>query len=191
MTTTINGGRRLRLIKSGVQSYVETHLDQLGWFDAPDVDHGGDPSNPGIRRHRQVTFYRKPAVWDVPVELNAVMVHKGDLTESDLELGSDATEDSHVFYCDVYAEKDSIGEHIAGDVRDILKGRFPSIGCNFATIPIRDIGQATPPVFTTLNLESITVDRSMHAPHAWQQHWYAVQFVLLDTYDDVTEGEFT
>lgn len=180
---TVNGGLRVRLIKSAVQRYIEDNLDALGWFDAP-VTEGG------TRQHRQVTFYRKPAKWDEPVELNAVMVHSDDSRDTELELGSGFTEDTYAFYCDVYAEKDSVGEHIAGDVRDILRGLFPSIGCTRPVIRVYDPDHATPLPVTLLQLESVDIQRARNAPHAWQRHWFAVAFTFTDYYDDIVDGTF-
>lgn len=173
------GGLRARLIKMAIQGVVEDGLRDLGWFDPTIHD---DP--PGTRRHRPVTFYTKPNKWDEPITLNAVIVAGQDVDGTDGEIGSNLSDDRWFFYVDVYAESDSVAEHIVHDARDILRGKMPSIGRTGAYVDVFDPREATPPFLFRLPVVELAVDRARLSEHPWQAHWYSLSFEVEDDYYD-------
>lgn len=171
--STFVGGLRTRLIQDSLRSTVEDGLTALGWFGT-------------ARRHRPVHMIDRPPKWDEPIELNSIVAALEGRSEADAEMGSNLTVDTWQVYVDIYAESDTIGLQLSGDVRDILRGKIPSIGRSRSVLDIYDYTQATPPIFTSLELRNVNEDRARNFPHPWQQHWFVVLADLEDEYMDET-----
>lgn len=164
------GGIRARLIADSFYETVRGSLEQLGWFDVN-------------RRHRPVTLITRPNDWDESVETNAIAITCEDSTDISIELGSGLTEDRWEFSVDLYAEDDDVGVHLTNDVRDILRGKLPSIGRTGPVFSVYDYRQATPPILFTCEIERVVVDRAHGFTKLWQQHWWAVRCDVIDAYD--------
>lgn len=162
-------GMRDRLLKDSFFALVQQGLGTLGWFDAG-------------RQHRPVNLVDKPAHWDVPVAPNTVAVDFTGSTVEAWEVGSFLTSDLHIGYVEIYAENDSLGTHIANDMRDWLRGRLhPKPGVNF---PIFDYRQgSTPPVIGHMDIDGVSAVRNVVvSEEVWMRHWFRVRCEIRDTY---------
>lgn len=163
--STIVGGLRLRLIRLSVYNMVNDALDQLGWFD-------------GDRRHATVNVSDGP--FD-EITYNAVALTYDPIDDEDVEMGSNLQENTWTGYADVYAESDALGLHLAGDIRDILRGKMPSIGCYRPQVVVYDYTMATPPELFICEIEGVVLDKARDSKHP---NWYSVRFDLVDAYGD-------
>src|SRR5437879_6437775 len=109
--TIVVGGARTRLIRQSLYSYVNAGLTTLGWFD------------PG-RQHQPVTFVQKELPSADEIKPNTIGLADGPVTDTEIECGSILAEHRLNYYVDVWAEGVAVGLHIAGDIKDILQGRF-------------------------------------------------------------------
>ncbi len=165
----IVGGLRARLIRQSIFQYVYDGLDELGWF---------DPTRP----HLPVTFESKAQDTEEEIRLNTAALSDENDAESGWELGSNMTENSWQFYIDIFAESDALGLHFIQDVRDLLRGRFTSIGYDRESFDVYDYRQATPPVLFICSIENVDVDKAHGFLKPWLQHWYGCAFEVVDAY---------
>lgn len=167
------GGRRARLNHMAMYEVIKDGLTELGWMDDD-------------REHMSVTVTTEQVDRDETVEPNIVVVAPEDVDEMDMELGSNLAEHRWIYYIDIYAEKDSLGLHLATDIRDLLKGRFSSSvsrrGPNI-TVYDRSVSSATPIELWNVELENVTMDRSRFYEQPHEKHWWVIQFTLVDEYD--------
>lgn len=173
---TYVGGLRVRLINDSMFQMVKGGLADLGWFDIG-------------RRHRPIDLLAEPVRWDEEVQLNTLSISSTDVSDDELELGSDAAENRHSFYVDFFAEDDSIGKHLIHDVRDILRGKIHAIGRNRPILTVYDYTLATPPALFICEIENVLVDRAHDYPRPWQRHWFSARCDVVDVYEsDVDDG---
>lgn len=165
------GGLRTRLIVMSFQQMIRDSLDALGWFDAG-------------RQHQPINFVVRPAEWEDKVDFNSIAVTCEDVADIDAETGSNLTEDTWTYSVDIYAEDDAVGIHLINDIRDILRGKIPSIGRTGPILPVFDYQAATPTQIFTCDIEDVVVDRARGFTKAWQQHWWAARCDVIDTYGD-------
>ncbi len=93
-------------------------------------------------------------------------------------------EESHSLFIDVYAQDDATGTHLSNDIRDILRGKFPSIGRIRPLCEVYDKTMATPSVIFTVDLEEVRWDRGRSFAEDWLKHWFVVSATLTDVYGD-------
>lgn len=167
--TSVEGGLRARLIRDSLEELVRSGLTARGWFD------------PG-RRHSPIVFVPEPNDWDEPIEANSLAISGGDSIDDPLELGSTASEDRWTFYVDFYAEDESVGTDVSGDIRDLLRGQLPSIGRTNPVLPVLDFREATPTELFTCDIESVVLDRGRGFSQPWLRWWYTVRLDLVDEY---------
>jgi hypothetical protein len=166
----IVGGLRARLVRDSFSELVQQGLTALGWFD------------PG-RSHRPVTMVAKPKHWTVPVKANTITVDFTGSTVEEWEVGSPLTQDTAIAYVEVYAENDSVGLHIANDIRDWLRGRLQATPVN-VTFPIYDyrLG-ATAPILGYMDIRNVHALRNTAISNElWLRHWFRVRCEIRDTY---------
>lgn len=174
--TVVVGGLRARLIRDSAFTMLRDSVDALGWRDAG-------------RRHKPVLFRAEPVPWDEEVPLNTVAVSQTDVSGDEVELGSNLSEDRWTFYVDLYAEDESVGTHLAHDIRDILRGKIPSIGRNQPLLPVYNLAGETPEdVLFNCEIEDVLVDRANDFPKSWQRYWYVVRFIIVDYYGDENDS---
>jgi hypothetical protein len=162
------GGLRARLLRDSCILALETGLDELGWFD-------------NGRRHRSITFAKEPLRYDEPVEPNLIGLSLGDLSETDIEVGSSLVTASWALAVDVFAEDESLGQHLWGDIRDLLRGRLASRVRS--TVPIMDLRQATPSQVGYAEVVDVIATRQWAMVEApWQRTWFRVEATVEDTY---------
>jgi len=169
---TYVGGLRSRLVKESVYSLIYDGLDELGWFDTN-------------REHEPVEMIPRPLDWNEEARPNLIALSEEDVDELEMELGSNLSEFYWDFYIDVYAEDGSIGMHLAGDIKDILQGRFTSIISVGPVIPVIDYTQtaATPIELFNVNVEEVSMSKVRRdAPKAFQRNWWVIYFKVVDEY---------
>ncbi len=171
--TTVVGGLRERLIHDSCYTMLNAALDSLGWFDTD-------------RAHAPVTFVARAFGPQDEPPLNSVSLAPQNASSDPIEMGSGLEENTHTYYVDVYAEDDSIGLHLSGDIKDILRGKFPSIGRSRPNVPVLDLRiDPVPeePLFYC-EIQDVIRDKAVASQKQWQRHWWAVRFDLVDAYDD-------
>lgn len=168
---TIAGGLRTRMISDSLRNMVVDGLTDLGWFSTP-------------RWHAPIHIIDRPNKWDDPVEFNSLVISLEDRDDIPGELGSNYTVDTWTVYIDFYAESDPLGMQVAGDIRDILRGKLPSIGRTDSSFDVYDYRMATPTSFATIQIMNVVDDRARNFPNAWQAHWFVVRADLEDDFMD-------
>lgn len=171
--STVAGGLRARLLRDSFRNMIEAGLSEIGWFD---ID----------RQHRPVRLVAAPANWDEPIEPNLIAVSTTDTEDFELELGSDAARTVIPFFIDVYAEDEAVGESLSGDIRDIVRGRYPSIGRVRATFDIYDYRQATATPIGYCLINDVNRNRqATRVERAYLSNWFTVTCNVEDHYTGV------
>ena len=171
------GGIRTRLISDNFYEMVRKSLASLHWFDAG-------------RNHSAIELARGEQDWSTPIPINTLAISEVDIVGDDAEMGSNLTEDRWTAYVDFYAEDDSLGTHMAGDVRDILRGKMGSIGRSAAILPVYDFTQVADidndpaPFLFNVEIENVVQDRAHNQSRPWMEHWFSIRCDLVDTYGD-------
>jgi hypothetical protein len=170
----IVGGLRTRLIHYNLKLLLENCLDDLGWFSDsaicinPVVVLTGDDID---QRERD----------KVAIEPNVVSIAPGDSTEYEWELGSPGLYESRwSIFIDVFAESEAVGLHLAGDVKDIIQGRFDSIGRSENILDVLDYTQATPTSAFVCQFDAVTLDRAQNWRKTYEKFWWMVTIDVLD-----------
>lgn len=175
------GGKRARLISDNFYELVRTGLDALNWFDAG-------------RQHKPITMMHGQPEWDDPVAFNTVAIADINVTDAEAELGSNLTEDTWSMFVDFYAEDDSVGAHLIGDVRDMLRGKMPSIGRNTTFVTVYDFTQTSDPdtdsgpALFEVEIQNVQLDRAYNQSRPWMKHWFSVRCDLVDYYGDENDA---
>lgn len=166
------GGQRARFIKDSLYFMVYDALDELGWFDLDLEDTVEFVPNP-----------IDPLTEIVPVK---IALEDDDDNSFDLEMGSNFTEFRWRFYIDVYGNPDHKDDalHLATDIRDILQGRFPSLGRTAPILHVLDYDMATPVEIFVCEIENIDKERVPYGFKPWLKAWYSISFAVIDTYTD-------
>lgn len=186
------GGLRDRLIIEGVFRTIGDGLAALGWFDNQEptiLDAEGAPiPNPHFqgsttrRAHQPLNYVGKPVNPRVQIPPNTVSVFGEAYDDEEVELGSSRTEDRHAMSVDIFGQSDAVSRELSGDIRDILKGKLPSIGRDRPFIGILDYTLATPSLLFYVELEKVRIDQAHHFEEHWLQFWRTVSFdVVVET----------
>lgn len=166
---TIVAGLRHRLLHDSVYALVVEGLSALGWFD-PD------------RAHKPIKMVDKTPFWGDPVAPNTVAIDFVGSDPYDAEVGSRLTSDVIVCYVDIYAQDDSLGMHLANDVRDWLRGRL-QVNPVGVTHPIYDYREPTPPILGYMDIRNVGALRNVAMnDEVWVRHWFRVRCEITDTY---------
>jgi hypothetical protein len=174
----MRGGLRTRLILDSTRVTILGALEQLGWFDATIYD---DP--PGVRTHQPVRYVARPKNWDDVVEPNGLAITSEDISDNPAGLGGEV-DDQIEIYIDLFAQDESFGWHLTGDIRDICLGRYPTLGRDAPWIDVYDLRQATPAPFTQIEIQDVRVDRYQGMAQPWQRYWFMIRLSLYDDYAD-------
>lgn len=173
--TVLAGGLRTRMIFDNLYGVINVGLSNIGWFEAG-------------RRHAPISMVAEEQDSTQEVPVNTLAVSDENVSSQVWEVGSQLSQDTRYFYVDFFGESDAVSKHIIGDVRDILLGKFPSVGLKGPVLPVYDLSQATPTVVFSCDIIRVTVDRSHDYTHPWMRHWYSLQVSLLDYYDNQYDG---
>jgi hypothetical protein len=171
VTPTLVGGLRTRLIFDNLYLMLKNNLTQLGWLDGN-----------GTRRHAPVQFVVEQQDLTTEVPINTLTLSDENVTSALWEVGSQLAEDTRWYYVDFFAESDPLGKDLIGDVRDILAGKFVSLGRSGPVLQVLDLRNPTPQYLFECDVMDIRVDRSHGYRETWLRHWYSVQFALYDYY---------
>lgn len=169
------GGIRIRMIQDNLVAYIKQGMADLDWF------------NPA-RNHDPIDVRSEPVDWDVEALPNIVAVTMEHSSEIESEMGSNLTENRWEFYVDVYCESQSLAIHLATDIRDLLRGKMPSIGFNKPVLEVFDLTQATPSMIFTCDIEDLDMDKARMANKPYQSSWWVINFTVVDEYgnqDDI------
>ncbi len=174
----IRGGLRTRLIIDSVRFAILSTLEQLGWFDPTVYD-----TPPGTRRHEPLNYIERPVDWATVITPNAIAISSDDFSDDDVGFGGEI-EDLFEIYVDLFAQDDSFGWQVIFDIRDALYGKNQLVGRVGPEIDVYDFRQATPAPFTTVEIDTLRVDRFQGEAREWQRHWFMMHIVVLDEYLD-------
>lgn len=167
------GGKRLRLIKDNFESSIRNSLTTLGWFD-------------NNRRHAPVTLVAEQLDPHNELSPNIIGIAFDDMIFDEIEVGSSFSENQWSVYIDIFAESESVGLHLAGDIFDILRGKFSVLG-DTDILRVYDLTQATPDQLFYCLLENSDIARvkGWSKPHT--KYWWTVYCEIHDYYAD--EGD--
>jgi hypothetical protein len=73
---------------------------------------------------------------------------------------------------------------LSGDIRDLLRGKFPSHGYSQPSLNVYDYTQASPPWLFFCDIENVTRMRAQNFSHHWQRYLYSVKLEVVDFYRD-------
>lgn len=164
------GGLRTRLIRDNLVNRIEDNLDLLGWFDTG-------------RQHDDIEVLPEPLDNDSEALPNKITVSFEEERDKEFELGSYLSEHTHKCYVDIYAESLSLGFALSGDVKDIIAGRFTTIGqSGLPSMSVLDVRLATPSHLFYVQFENLSLDRSRAYNKPFQKFWWVVSFDLIDYY---------
>jgi hypothetical protein len=166
------GGKRDRLIRDAVAGVVKDGIDSLGWLS-------------GTRKHLPINW-RDEAITetDTVVPLNTITLVSDSERDEERELGTNATEDRWSFWVDFYAENEDIGREMIGDVRDILRGKYPSIGRTAPVVLVYDPLSDPPELLFGLEIENVEPDRPpRQTQRPFEQFWFTCSFDVVDERD--------
>jgi hypothetical protein len=126
------GGLRRRLIKDNLYNMVYDSLDGLGWF------------NTSLNT---MPLELIPEQLDAAVEIkpNKVSISAEELIADEIEMGSNLDEYKWDIYFDIFAEDESIGIHLTGDIYDILRGKMASLGRTGSFLEVYDLREVDKP----------------------------------------------
>jgi hypothetical protein len=165
------GGKLHRLIGDNFYNMIKDSLGDLGWFDEG-------------RGHESVTMVPEPIGSDENVKPNLIAVSDEDISQSEMELGSNLTEHRFLYYIDVYAESTAVGKNLSGDIKDILEGRFNSIGRDSNRLEVLDLSQSIPSHLFYADIEEVTVDRSRFSNRPFEKYWWVIYCDVVFSYSN-------
>ena len=170
MTDPIVGGLRRRLIKDSFYTMMNTALTDLGWY----------KKNTGLMNEPFV-FLSEQVDTEQAIKPNTVGFSFENMVSSEVELGSDLTEDRWNVYVDILAEDEAVGTHLSGDIMDILRGKFTKIGRGKPSYQVYDLkgNEAFIVGFDNVDINRV---RDWVSPH--NKFWWIVACEAVDYYYD-------
>jgi len=183
-TTLFAGGLRDRLIYDSLWYCFNASLGGLGWFDATIYD-----TPVGTRQNRPVTLQAQQIDWTEEISPNTIAFAPDNETDQDWELGTSLSQQTWRFYCTIIAESEPISVQLAGDVRDILRGRLSTIERDGGPyVNLYNWSAATPYRIGYLEIQNVSILRMPLYSEKWQRYMREVTWEALDWYsDDSTE----
>jgi hypothetical protein len=169
---TVVGGLRSRLIFDNLFLVVNHGLEQLGWLDG------------NGRRHQPVHFVVETPDVTSEVPINTLALSSESVTTTPWEIGSQLSQESRYFYLDFFGENEAVSKHIIGDCRDILLGKYTSLGRTGPVLDVWDLrNNGTPSTWLfACDIIDARIDRSHDWSQNWLRYWYSIQATLLDYY---------
>ena len=167
----IVGGKRDRLIEMNFTDMIEDSLTALGWFDSDNSLMDGT-----------LEILDEPVDSIIEVKPNKIAVTAENSFGEDAEMGSGLENIRWEYYVEIFAESKAVGKHLSGDIRDILKGKMPSIGRSEPLFVVYDTTVATPPELFTCGIEEVEDQRTHSFSDSIRQYWWTVACVVTDNY---------
>lgn len=167
--TDIVGGLRRRLIKDNFYSMIYNSMDQLNWFSE-------NLSN------KPVELISEQLDAEKEIKPNKVSISAEDLNNKALEMGSTLDEYSWDIYLDIFAEDESVGIHLSGDIYDILGGKFNSIGRFDSKLDVYNLAVDGEPYLFTCEIDNIEVARVREWNKPFNKYWWVIGCTIVDSY---------
>lgn len=168
----IMGGLRDRLITDNLINLIGSNLDNLGWFSDNNL------AEYDIHIQTSVPFDNEE------IQPNVIAISPEDNTSSEAEMGSNLSESVTVFAIDVYAENDAVGRHLAGDIKAILEGRFPSINRTDSNMEVMNLTVNIPYRLFTVDFQHIASSKQRMYTKPFEKYWWTIMFEVVDVYGD-------
>lgn len=169
--TAYVGGIRDRLIHDSLYNYVKDGLTAVGW-----MNHG--------RSHQPLDLVPEQKDWEDELALNTITISPSNVYDEQWELGSYASKNITTYWIDVYGESEALGLQISGDVRDILRGKFTTLGFGAAELPVFDYTQESPVQIFYCDIEHVRRDRAQSYSKRYQRFLYMISVDIIDYYSD-------
>jgi hypothetical protein len=166
---TVVGGLRARFLSDSFFNLISDSLDDLDWFNSE-------------REHEPLRVLPEPQDLQNPIMFNTIAISMEDEKDIGGELGSNLTETQVTFYIEIFCESEALLIHLSRDLKDILGGRYVSIGRVLPSFPIYDYRQATPEIIAYAQINRIDVDKPRDFGQPWLKHWRIIRVLVEDTY---------
>jgi hypothetical protein len=158
------GGLRDRMVFECFANMVKSSLTTLGWFESG-------------RSHAPINWRTSIVPEHEELPINTLTCASEDVRSEELEIGTGLSEDRTVVILDFYAENDALGRHVAGDIRDILRGKLVTDHPGFVVYDLRE----SPPVpFSFAEIEGVMLDRAEGFDAPFRRHWFSVLCELVE-----------
>lgn len=164
------GGKRLACIQDSFYRMVSDSMGELGWL----------TSVPGTRS--DVTILAEQINPGTEIRPNQVGISSEDLTDREMELGSNLAENRWDIFIDIFAENEFVGVALAGDVFDILRGKIAAISRTGTAFPVYDYTDDS--IMFNCYLENIEINRIRDWDRPYNKYWWVVACQIVDTYYD-------
>lgn len=165
----IVGGLRRRMIKENLYLMLKQSLTDLGWFNSSLVEY-------------PLELLTEPVSNPQEIKPNKVAISAEELSSMEWELGSNLDEYMWDIYLDIFAEDESTGLHLSGDIYDILRGKMASIGRTGPTLEVYSLLDDAQPYLFTCELRNIDVSRVREWTKDYSQYWWVVGMSVIDYY---------
>lgn len=149
----VKGGIIDRYVRESVFNAAKGELTTRGWFGTG-------------RQHKPIIVTYEFPQEDSPVETNTLAMSVGDTDVDYVELGSTNFVKSHVFVFDFFAEDDSVGSELIGDLQDFFYYK--------PNVPIYDYSALTTTIIFYAEVVDAFTDRPRRVTQGWQKHWHSL-----------------
>lgn len=163
---SVTGGLRKRLIKDNLYIAINNHLGAIGWYNNTISE------NPVSLLAEQIDPLQE-------ITPNKIGMSSEDITGTDMELGSNLSEDSWEIYFDIFAESESIGVHLSGDIYDILRGKSTH---SIDVLNVYDLTQTGQPLLFKCEIEDVEIARVREWDKPFNKYWWVVGCLIKDVY---------
>ena len=116
------------------------------------------------------------------VPLNTIGVSSEDIDVNDGELGSNLGLYDWEMYVDIFAESESAGVHLMGDVLGIVRGSLASIGRTSPILPVLDFQQPGNPEIFYCDIENVDSGRVRSDDKTFNNYWWSVGCTIRDVH---------
>lgn len=164
---SFEGGTRRRLIKDSLALLLDNSLASLGWYEKN-------------KWFTPVTFIDEPISSSEKVPVNTVSLSFEDDFSEEAELGSNMERVEWEFFVDIYAEDSSVGTHLSGDIRDLLKGKMSGLNRTKSTLEVLDLTQDPSPSAFYCDLEGIESAKVRASEQQHRRDYYTVGGYVVD-----------
>ena len=164
---TVHGGLRRRLIHDNLFYMIQGSMDQLGWFGTTFAK-------------KSVELLPEPVDSREEILPNKVSLSAEDMVSMEFEVGSYSEQNNCEYYIDIFAEDEAVGNHLSGDLYDILRGKYGSIGRTRPTFEVYDLTNDGQPFLFTCYIEEIEKQRVREWENPQSKYWWVIGFMVVD-----------
>ena len=167
--TEIVGGLRRRLIRDNFYYMLYNSLDQLGWFNS-------------TLSEESVQLIPEQLDPLTEIKPNKISISTEELNNKEWEMGTNLDEYSWDVYLDIFAENESVGIHLSGDIYDILAGKFASIDRGDSKLEVYNVSVDGEPYLFTCELKNIETGRVREWTKPYNKYWWVIGLTIVDYY---------